>query len=666
MDEAEKYQQRLQAIAEKRRLQEEEERARREMEEERLRLQQLKRKSLRDQWLMEGPPLTPEPPSPRSPLWSPPVQQTEDKLPSQASVKDERKVNQVEETRRLKDTAQSGMEAAKTGTEEPRADPTPVQHSVTPEPPKPVPRVRRVPPAEDTPLENGQGTRTVLSTMAVTVEKDHKTGATVVHSVVPLSTEDVQLTGEKVFDDGRKTVHAVGVAVGMPSPEEVGLVLSAISKKATEEPKLEELKTEPTVIQNGDARSPEPDESVPAVENSLTGDAHSLPSSHSPPQSHHEGKPETNGPVGASESAGDESPEEPSAEAAQGDSQPPRQETEDVSIRGPEDMGGLGEGAVTLTFLGFSEAGPEEEIEGATGAVIRAERVIITEEGDELPVDPGQREEEPLKDISAEQEPPQESQHESVEGPGAAAEPPGTDQEEPVEGSAAATDPPGPAREVPVEATKAELELPMSSTAPPQEEPSPASTGVTSVPLEQQQQEVLTPGTGLPVDSEEPPAEKATAASQLPLYSQAAPSHAPRSEREPDKQKPESEKNPIEKEAPENTPNAAAAASLPEQFQDVPLDGVGDLTVSPEGVKLDKPELQPLLNKGQEVASSSKRSAPARPAELQPLLQSSSPQHNSAKHEQPSAGVKSEPPTRAEAEEPPRPKTKTCQCCSVM
>ncbi|KAK2816894.1 hypothetical protein Q5P01_025085 [Channa striata] len=59
MDETEKYKQRLEAIAEKRRLQEEQDRARREMEDERLRLQQLKRKSLRDQWLMEGAPLSP-------------------------------------------------------------------------------------------------------------------------------------------------------------------------------------------------------------------------------------------------------------------------------------------------------------------------------------------------------------------------------------------------------------------------------------------------------------------------------------------------------------------------------------------------------------------------------------------------------------------------------
>ncbi|KAM4751468.1 paralemmin-3 isoform 2-T4 [Anableps anableps] len=59
MDEAEKYKQRLEAIAEKRRQQEEQDKVRREKEDERLRQQQLKRKSLRDQWLMEGSPLSP-------------------------------------------------------------------------------------------------------------------------------------------------------------------------------------------------------------------------------------------------------------------------------------------------------------------------------------------------------------------------------------------------------------------------------------------------------------------------------------------------------------------------------------------------------------------------------------------------------------------------------
>ncbi|XP_068447923.1 paralemmin-3 [Clinocottus analis] len=90
MDETEKYKQRLEAIAEKRRLQEDQDRARRDVEDEKLRLQQLKRKSLRDQWLMEGAPLSPSSPdaqSPRSPLWGSQTQEMEkhiDKLESES------------------------------------------------------------------------------------------------------------------------------------------------------------------------------------------------------------------------------------------------------------------------------------------------------------------------------------------------------------------------------------------------------------------------------------------------------------------------------------------------------------------------------------------------------------------------------------------------------
>ncbi|XP_026772994.3 uncharacterized protein DDB_G0290301 isoform X2 [Pangasianodon hypophthalmus] len=71
MDEAEKYQQRLQAIAEKRRMQEEEEKVRREMEEERLKLAQDKRKSRREQWLMEATPSSAEDPKLQSVVSTP-------------------------------------------------------------------------------------------------------------------------------------------------------------------------------------------------------------------------------------------------------------------------------------------------------------------------------------------------------------------------------------------------------------------------------------------------------------------------------------------------------------------------------------------------------------------------------------------------------------------
>ncbi|XP_069086558.1 paralemmin-3 isoform X3 [Pleurodeles waltl] len=67
MEETTEYTRRLQAITEKRKLQEEIDKKRRELEEERLKLQQLKRKSLRDRWLMEATstlPLEAEPSSP--------------------------------------------------------------------------------------------------------------------------------------------------------------------------------------------------------------------------------------------------------------------------------------------------------------------------------------------------------------------------------------------------------------------------------------------------------------------------------------------------------------------------------------------------------------------------------------------------------------------------
>lgn len=111
MDEADKYKQRLEAIAEKRRLQEEQDRARREMEDEKLRLQQLKRKSLRDQWLMEGPPLSPASPdaqSPRSPLWGFHAQEIEkriDKLQSESQ-------RLAEEEEKLKEQMEEGQTEA--------------------------------------------------------------------------------------------------------------------------------------------------------------------------------------------------------------------------------------------------------------------------------------------------------------------------------------------------------------------------------------------------------------------------------------------------------------------------------------------------------------------------------------------------------------------------
>ncbi|XP_068607476.1 paralemmin-3 [Brachionichthys hirsutus] len=109
MDEADKYQQRLEVIAEKRRLQEEQDKVRREMEEEKLRLQQLKRKSLRDQWLMDSAPSSPT--SPDAPPCGSQAQEIEkhsDKLESQSQQLDV-------EGEKLKEQMEDGQMVMKVG-----------------------------------------------------------------------------------------------------------------------------------------------------------------------------------------------------------------------------------------------------------------------------------------------------------------------------------------------------------------------------------------------------------------------------------------------------------------------------------------------------------------------------------------------------------------------
>uniref|UniRef100_A0A3P9HJB5 Paralemmin 3 n=1 Tax=Oryzias latipes TaxID=8090 RepID=A0A3P9HJB5_ORYLA len=100
MDEAEKYKQRLDAIAEKRRLQEEEDKVKREKEEERIKQRQLKRKSLREQWLMEPAPLSPTyQKSPESPTRSKGETRESPEAPEKQAGDGRTKTVQVEDAR---------------------------------------------------------------------------------------------------------------------------------------------------------------------------------------------------------------------------------------------------------------------------------------------------------------------------------------------------------------------------------------------------------------------------------------------------------------------------------------------------------------------------------------------------------------------------------------
>ncbi|KAI1884032.1 hypothetical protein AGOR_G00222200 [Albula goreensis] len=236
MDEAEKYQQRLQAIAEKRRLQEEEERLRREKEEERLKIQQLKRKSLRDQWLMEAPPVAP---SPLEELQSQePEEQQKEKLQTESPRVAE------EEEQKLKDLGDGKtlLDKVMPDTSEWRAetlggDTEHLEHTKQetgegnqlPEGQRPNPQTA---PGLDpqtlmAALENGRETRSVLGVVEVQVERDLKTGATVIRSVAPRGEAGVA-AGIRCLTTGTGASCGSGGAGPDPDPEELGQILDVL------------------------------------------------------------------------------------------------------------------------------------------------------------------------------------------------------------------------------------------------------------------------------------------------------------------------------------------------------------------------------------------------------------------------------------------------------
>ncbi|KAJ8264029.1 hypothetical protein GJAV_G00144260 [Gymnothorax javanicus] len=440
MDEAEKYQQRLQAIAEKRRLQDEEDRAKREMEDQRLRVEQLKRKSLRDQWLMEAPPTSPGSPTPDSPVFSSPTEETEPQTDQQSESP---KV--VEET----DQQDDGK------TSEVREDGTSAE--------KPAPPAR---------LENGQKDPSESSDPNPAV------------STTPESAEDGVDSGLAPSNNGIKNLQAAGEPMAQPTPEEAG-------------PEVEKGE----VIPNGTE----------------------------------EGK----------EEPGTNSASEPSNH--EGAASPGPQETAEEG--GTEGKPG-------------EEPGKDAE-DGDAGKILRAERVMVTEDGDE-PAD-----------------------GESL-GPEAEA------KESTPEAETAATPSDGTA--------------PASDKAPVQEEPKPDASNSTEDlqnPDKEPQEgapklgEVAEAGAGgnageAPAEHPADSSETDLVASQVPVYPTELPAVAPQ---------PKAEGEDAEPEETEKVPAPAVAAG---RFQDIPLDG----NSKPEAAKESEPQ----------PSAAVRSDAQAEPSEQQALL----------------------------------------------
>ncbi|XP_029292670.1 paralemmin-2-like isoform X2 [Cottoperca gobio] len=370
MDEAEKYQQRLQAIAERRRQQEEEKRLTRETEEEWLKTAQEKRKYLRDQWLSETPPVLAALDNlrPHRPLRDEADKHSTAETRSQKTPEDveeqtadprkEKQASQEENKESVNCTART-LSHYQAGTDED------LQVNKEAEDHFSIQMAQRMF------HESGQEGRSVLGMLAVQVERDPKTGATIVRSVAPVSAPAGGPAATTVFDDGRKSIQAVGGSGSQPSTEELGQILRFVDgvgmKVLLDEVTPSEAETK---IANADANRA-PEGKVLSFSTPLAT------SKEENTQSNSSRSYKIDAALGTEDCA-----------VSMGNKEDKK---EDGSIMAVRDITGevenmedlsLEEGPVTLVFLGYTDADQAQSQEDHE-AMITVERVIITEEGEE-------------------------------------------------------------------------------------------------------------------------------------------------------------------------------------------------------------------------------------------------------------------------------------------
>ncbi|XP_047183843.1 paralemmin-2-like isoform X1 [Scophthalmus maximus] len=221
--------------------------------------------------------------------------------------------------------------------------------------------------------ESGQEGRSVLGMLAVQVERDPKTGATVVRSVAPVSTPAGAARDNTVFDDGRKSIHTVGGSGGQPSTEELGQILSVIDGVGMEA-LLDEVTVMPIEANNVEASGPLKENLSLSTHQATSNGKNILLDSSRRYDLEAELSIEDN-----AVSVGNE-----------------KDKKDNTSIMVVRDMvvdnvevQRLEEGPVTLLFLGYTDATPDPGSgqEGDEG-MITVERVIITEDGEEYVVGP--------------------------------------------------------------------------------------------------------------------------------------------------------------------------------------------------------------------------------------------------------------------------------------
>ncbi|XP_054478625.1 palmdelphin-like [Anoplopoma fimbria] len=218
MEEADLLRERLQAITDKRRIQENIAKKRRQIEEEKLKLQYMKKKALREQWLMDGLSQQSEEEQEAMRLQAQDEQQQSDQLQSnilrieeeiEALETQELNISANEEVvlKRLKEVERTAEDIIKELNADFQAD---VIHHAPP--PLPViPIFIPVTPTKNLPVHQpvSEEPKKATFAMEISVEHDKRTGKSQVVSTATITPETIQERGLKVYDDGRKSVYAL-------------------------------------------------------------------------------------------------------------------------------------------------------------------------------------------------------------------------------------------------------------------------------------------------------------------------------------------------------------------------------------------------------------------------------------------------------------------------
>ncbi|XP_070292789.1 palmdelphin-like isoform X1 [Salvelinus sp. IW2-2015] len=212
MEEAELVKDRLQAITDKRKVQEDIVHKKLEIDKEKLKLQHLKKKSLREQWLMDG---TSNQSSQQRETLRGDQQQTKLLQTSIHRIEKEIEALEREETmisknegfilKRLKAIEKTPEEIIKEAKENFKEEPIHINPATLD-----APKSYKPPISKKQSFESNKDTpKQTMFAMEINVQKDLRTGETRVLSTSTVTPQVLQQRGVKVYDDGRKSVYAL-------------------------------------------------------------------------------------------------------------------------------------------------------------------------------------------------------------------------------------------------------------------------------------------------------------------------------------------------------------------------------------------------------------------------------------------------------------------------